>query len=334
LRLESDDNLIRIITQHGSKGLEYPVVFVPFATRHKDPLKFGASSVTFIEYHDDNKQLKLSLDGSDHAKQAMADEAYAEAIRLLYVAVTRAERRCYLLSTAFDKAEHSPLGKTLKWQAQQDIPQSLQQLAVDEPTSINVKIISTLSQSNELIPQQTLLANIDDNQGEVAQFNGKIERDWWLSSFSALSKNLRHGGVSSPDRDSASANNPAINPALTSAAMSSLLRFNLAKGAHTGNLLHDILEHTDFNQPDWQQAMHWPLKKYGELTAGYQAEDLQLWLEQVINTPLVNVENRADNFPDNNAGEESLCLANVEKVNTLNRMNNNSIFIRCFFYIC
>jgi exodeoxyribonuclease V beta subunit len=39
LRLESDDNLIRIITQHGSKGMEYPVVFIPFATRHKDPLK-------------------------------------------------------------------------------------------------------------------------------------------------------------------------------------------------------------------------------------------------------------------------------------------------------
>ena len=80
LRLESDDNLIRIITQHGSKGLEYPVVFVPFATRHKDPLKLGSSQHTVIEYHDQEKQLRISLSGSDEAKQAMADEAYAESI--------------------------------------------------------------------------------------------------------------------------------------------------------------------------------------------------------------------------------------------------------------
>ena len=77
LRLESDENLIRIITQHGSKGMEYPVVFVPFATRHKDPLKFGPRNVTFIEHHDDNGGVHHSLDGTEDAKLRMASEAYA-----------------------------------------------------------------------------------------------------------------------------------------------------------------------------------------------------------------------------------------------------------------
>lgn len=286
LRLESDDNLIRIITQHGSKGLEYPVVFIPFATRHKDPLKFGASSVTFIEYHDENHQLKLSLDGSDHAKESMANEAYAEAIRLLYVAVTRAEKRCYILTTAFDKAEHSPLGRALKWQSQQNIEENLRQLVNDEPNNISLVTLSSLTNASELIAQQAPLAEVSDKTGQVAHFNGKIERDWWLSSFSALSRNLRHGGVSSPDRDNPLEKNSMTDLQSSAMQASSLLRFNLAKGAHTGNLLHDILEHTDFNAPDWQQAMHWPLQKYGELTAGYQAEDLQCWLAQIINSPL------------------------------------------------
>jgi exodeoxyribonuclease V beta subunit len=286
LRLESDDNLIRIITQHGSKGLEYPVVFVPFATRHKDPLKFGVSAVTFIEYHDDNLELKLSLDGSEHAKASMANEAYAEAIRLLYVAVTRAERRCYILTASFDKAQYSPLGSALKWQAEQDIEENLLQLVNDEPNSISLVRLSSVENASELIAQQAPLSEISQISGEVAHFNGKIERDWWLSSFSALSRNLRHGGVSSPDRDNSLEKVASAELQSSALQASSLLRFNLAKGAHTGNLLHDILEHTNFNAPDWQEAMHWPLQKYGELTPGYQAEDLQLWLEQMINAPL------------------------------------------------
>lgn len=307
LRLESDANLIRIITQHGSKGLEYPVVFVPFATRHKDPLKFGASSVTFIEYHDENQQLKLSLDGSEYAKQAMADEAYAEAIRLLYVAVTRAERRCYILTTAFDKAENSPLGKALKWQPQQDIAQSLQQLVTDEPQGIGLEVLSTQSNESELTARQAADNEHSDNKGVIAQFSGKIERDWWLSSFTALSRNLRHGGVSSPDRDTSLEVTNNLTAQSNVMQASSLLRFNLAKGAHTGNLLHDIFELIDFKEPDWQQAMQRPLQKYGELTKGYQSDDLELWLEEVLNAPLSG----------KNEGTESFCLAQLEKTETL-----------------
>jgi exodeoxyribonuclease V beta subunit len=316
LRLESDDNLIRIITQHGSKGMEYPVVFIPFATRHKDPLKFGASSVTFIEYHDENQQLKLSLDGSDYAKESMANEAYAEAVRLLYVAVTRAERRCYIFTTDFDKAEHSPLGRALKWQSQQNIEASLLQLVNDEPNSISLVTVSTQENASELIAEQAKLSEVSQLSGEVTNFSGKIERDWWLSSFTALSRNLRHGGVSSPDRDNSLEKLSGTEHQSNTVQASSLLRFNLAKGAHTGNLLHDILEDTDFHEPDWLQAMHRPLQKYGELTAGYGFEDLQLWLEQALNSPLTNNALLLDStlLTDN---EQPFSLADLHKVKTL-----------------
>tara|TARA_B110000495_G_C22996950_1_gene587851 strand:- start:306 stop:1817 length:1512 start_codon:yes stop_codon:yes gene_type:complete len=312
--------------------MEYPVVFVPFATRHKDPLKFGNRNVSFIEYHDENGVLQHSLDGSVAARATMAEEAYAEAIRLLYVAVTRAEKRCYILSTGFEHFEKSPLGKTLKWTADSDIATSLQQLIQDNPNEIALTVLdnylSDESTDNQLDHQLASqhenkigsdLASTEKPQPAVARFNGKIERDWWLSSFSALSKNLRHNGVSAPDRDNqdgvlAVGDNElesSLNPHLNNPSNinSHELRFTLTKGAQTGNLLHDILEQTDFSAPDWQKSCHWPLVKYGVIDAtadtvkqvnddakGVSALSSQehsearliQWLEAILHTPLTD----------------------------------------------
>jgi len=296
LRLESEDNLIRIITQHGSKGLEYKIVFVPFATRHKNPLKFGNRNVSLIEYHQDNGELILSLDGSERAKKAMADEAYAESIRLLYVAVTRAEKRCYLFTTTFDGYHLSPLGQVAKWQKDSDIIHYLQELVTDNPEAISVEVVD-----QAVIAQQYIDTTKQTNQPHVTTFNGKIERDWWLSSFTALSRNIRDNGVSTPDRDGAN----ELKILQTEHNIDSeLLRFCLTKGAHTGNLLHDILEKLDFCQPNWQAAFSWPLLKFGELPQGYQELDLENWLSQVLITPM-------------KSNVESLTLATIEQSKTI-----------------
>jgi len=305
-RLESDGDLIRIVTQHGAKGLEYPVVFIPFATRHKDPLKFGNKSVNYLEYHNEHGQLCLSLDGDEQAKQAMANEAYAESIRLLYVAITRAEHRCYILCTTFDKYALSPLGKTLKWQAEQDITHSLQQLVEKAPKAISLQQVSfdDISVNTNFMRQSDQAHDL-----HVSKFFGKIERDWWLSSFSALSRNLRHGGVSSPDRDAAEL---FENSQSNSMKNRSLLRFQLAKGAHSGNLLHDILEQSNFKSSDdidnnLLESIKWPLVKYGELVTGFDETDLVNWLNEILKAPL---------FVDKNQ-ENSFCLSDIKLQNTL-----------------
>jgi exodeoxyribonuclease V beta subunit len=308
-RLESDGDLIRIVTQHGAKGLEYPIVFIPFATRHKDPLKFGNKSVSYIEYHNEQGQLCLSLDGDEQAKLAMANEAYAETIRLLYVAVTRAESRCYIFTTPFDKYASSPLGKTLKWQADQDIVASLQQLMDKSPQAIAVQQVS-FNMIDVDVYQQEQFDLASTIQPEVSKFHGKIERDWWLSSFSALSRNLRHGGVSTPDRDTEIVDNNKLTSIVPN---KQLLRFQLAKGAHSGNLLHDILEHSDFvtaheSINHWQESIKWPLVKYGELTTGFTENDLIMWLDEIVATPLVEQINSV---------EPHFCLADINKQQTL-----------------
>ena len=279
LRLESEENLIRIITQHGSKGLEYPFVFVPFATRHKNPLKFGNKNVQLIEYHNERGEMTVSLSGSDLAKKAMADEAYAESIRLLYVAVTRAEQRCYLLSTGFDAYHLSPLGLCCHWQKETNILASLQSIAADNPDSIAVTHIDA-----PVVERVYEKHKIEEIKGNISHFSGKIERDWWLSSFTALSRNIRDNGVSLPDRDNEAIDSSALQKVNDN---SHLLRFVLTKGAHTGNFLHDILEHVDFAAPDWQKALKWPMLKYGELPLGFSKEQLIHWLEDIFATPLL-----------------------------------------------
>lgn len=310
-RLESDGDLIRIVTQHGSKGLEYPVVFIPFATRHKDPIKFGNKAIDYLEYHNEQGQLCLSFAGDQQALSAMANEAYAENIRLLYVAITRAERRCYLLTTAFDHYPLSPLGKTLQWQPEQDIKASLQSLVDKSAQTMSLTQVSF----DEISVNDGLLTNpiIITPELQVSKFKGKIERDWWLSSFSALSRNLRHGGVSSPDRDSTEIFE--VETANVRVNNKPSLRFQLAKGAHSGNLLHDILEHCNFKSSDnsesnLAESIKWPLLKYGELTAGFSDIDLISWLDEIMNTPLSSINH-------SQGATSGLCLNNISMQNTL-----------------
>ncbi|MDE4938536.1 3'-5' exonuclease, partial [Francisella tularensis] len=62
LRLESDDNLIKRITIHGSKGLEYSVVFIPFAC-YASTNKFETSN--FTKYYDGDLKQTVYKIGKD-----------------------------------------------------------------------------------------------------------------------------------------------------------------------------------------------------------------------------------------------------------------------------
>jgi len=274
LRLESEDNLIKIVTQHGSKGLEYPVVFVPFATRHKDPLKFGNKNICVYEYHDDQGDLVLSLDADTDVKRRVTNEACAESVRLLYVAITRAVERCYILTAAFDKYVSSPLGHTLKW-TDEDIASQLSDLCSTNPAGMSLAIINDIEANEPFIAKQQ-----DLTQATPAVFKGRIERDWWMSSFTALNRSVRQSTISGPERDIADSD------LLTASLPEQSLRYELIKGALSGNLLHDVMEYTDFSTPDWDSSTSLPLARYGELPSPYQQQDLIHWLEQVLAAPL------------------------------------------------
>lgn len=87
-RLESDARAVQIVTIHRSKGLEYPIVLLPFAWER--PNRRGE-----VRFHDAQGRLCLDLHPNNAPARAAAEtiaerEHEEEQMRLLYVATTRA----------------------------------------------------------------------------------------------------------------------------------------------------------------------------------------------------------------------------------------------------
>jgi exodeoxyribonuclease V beta subunit len=113
LRLESDENLVNIVTTHYSKGLEYPIVFCPFlwsASRLSD----NGRPLTYHDQHNNGRAVLDFMgkadDGRGEKRYQQAKEALAESVRLAYVAVTRARYKCVINWVHTKKTSHSPLG--------------------------------------------------------------------------------------------------------------------------------------------------------------------------------------------------------------------------------
>ena len=277
LRLESEADLIRVITQHGAKGLEYPLVFVPFPTRYRNPVKSGSSNRFVVEYHDpDSREPRCRLAPDAEALALSRAEGHAESIRLLYVAVTRARYRCYLCAAPFAWHADSPLGLSLQLaDSGRELAEALCELADAGKPDIGIIEIDASD-----FPLSGHQASGPETRPRATTFNGHIDQDWWLASFSALSRDLRHGGLSLPDRDQDDSPTGGVPPAAEA------LRFAMPRGVDTGNLLHNILEHLDFGAPDWERDLRGPLFRFGALPEGYDQDDLAAWLRECLDAPL------------------------------------------------
>jgi exodeoxyribonuclease V beta subunit len=109
LRLESDADLLKVVTVHKSKGLEYPLVFLPFPCACR-PVK---PEDVPVKWHDDAGELHLSL-RVDDAVLARADrERLGEDLRKLYVAVTRARFATWIAVAPTPDLERTALGYLL-----------------------------------------------------------------------------------------------------------------------------------------------------------------------------------------------------------------------------
>jgi len=119
LRLESDRNLVQIVTIHRAKGLEYGVVFCPFLF---DGYSRGGSEGPMRAWHDEDGELVLDYRAGASADKAVKarirHEQQAEDLRLIYVALTRAVHRCYLVvgsyaTLSFGRVSHTEAGRSL-----------------------------------------------------------------------------------------------------------------------------------------------------------------------------------------------------------------------------
>ena len=106
-RLDTDAAAVQILTIHGSKGLEYPVVYLPhfFDCYVPEP--------TELLFHDDDGTRRLDLAGSPDALRRARAESAGEELRLTYVALTRAQSQVVTWWGPSQNAAHSGLSRLL-----------------------------------------------------------------------------------------------------------------------------------------------------------------------------------------------------------------------------
>ncbi|GAB3311324.1 UvrD-helicase domain-containing protein [Luteimonas notoginsengisoli] len=119
LRLESDARRVQIVTLHKSKGLEYPLVFLPFAGIGRKEPSPGRHCVAHHEHSERRLHWQIALDDADweYAKEAWKIEQRAEDARLLYVGMTRAEHALWIATGLFSNHDNAAVAPMLRDEA-------------------------------------------------------------------------------------------------------------------------------------------------------------------------------------------------------------------------
>ena len=246
LRLETDDNAVKISTIHASKGLQYPVVFVPFAW---DP---PSSKTERVMFHNQEGKLVLDLEEKEQHKKLAKAERDAEAARLLYVALTRAEFRCYFVWGCINSAIDSPLfnllhggrikkeNKVFAALSDGDILNHVRDLADSDDSGI----------SAELMPLETDgIAYHDDTERHEPYVCRALAHpprdDWRVASFSGMISGTGHA-FQPRDHDNLASENSTDNSEELEQVSKRLSIFDFPRGAKAGTCLHEIFEQLDF----------------------------------------------------------------------------------------
>lgn len=179
LRLESDSALVKVVTVHKSKGLEYPLVFLPFAcafraTQPEDlPLK----------WHDADGQLRVALSADDMAVMQADRERLGEDLRKFYVALTRA-RYATWIGMAPLKALHASAPGYLLAGGEPVPPAELaSRLLALRGDSAAIAIVPLPATLGDL---RYLADSADDEIGPLHPLQLAPREPWWISSYSGL----------------------------------------------------------------------------------------------------------------------------------------------------
>lgn len=255
LRLESDENLVKIITIHKSKGMEYPLVFLPFLWAARP-----CSRDQPLAFHRPGQPEQLCLDlgsGKDEHFVLAEKERLAEDLRLLYVAVTRARLSCFFCWGRVSKMEDSALCYLLH----NNMPAPEQLLA-------DLKRLNDLHDKTALLalkpfPEQFLSPKPDKAKSAIrlssSRFTGRIDSNWQLTSYSGLIASAHEGAEIArpeperPDYDERTESNSGRQD--RSSEPPALNAFTFPKGAAAGTCLHAILEKISFNDSGAHEAV-------------------------------------------------------------------------------
>jgi exodeoxyribonuclease V beta subunit len=236
LQLESDRDAVTVATVFAAKGLEWPIVFCPFLWVTS---RARARPVRVARFADGSRRIVF---GEEPVPDELPEDApEAEAMRLAYVALTRAKWRTYVCTTAaeespeagdhFDPRSLSPVNYLLRRQ-----PDGPRGFAAARPDLVVVDPAPAREADALGSAERPLVVNLE---ARPLPFDASQLRSWSVTSYSAVTKPLKQlQGVDEPDRlDDAEATE---SEATLDAALPS--------GANTGDAVHQLFETFDYRQ--------------------------------------------------------------------------------------
>lgn len=297
LRLESDADLVQVVTVYKSKGLEYPLVFLPFAAHFRAVEPRNTAALWLPDAQGRRQPVLVPSD----AQWAAADkERLREDLRLLYVALTRARHSLWVGVSALKVGR----SKSCVWH----LSALGRLLSGPEPRSAEAMQADVRSLA-EAVPGIALLASEagDETRHPPARlqprqplpplhaappYDASFDRQWSVSSYSALVKDAGRGspavtGEVPPRllRDDEPVEGGGAEP--DASADQPWHRF--PRGAFAGNFLHDQLEWLAGEgfalgpSPALRAAL---LRRCERQGWGHRADDVLAWLQRVCATPM------------------------------------------------
>ncbi|WP_295957356.1 exodeoxyribonuclease V subunit beta [uncultured Xanthomonas sp.] len=274
LRLESDARRVQIVTLHKSKGLEYPLVFLPYAGIGRSERSPGRHCV--VPAPQGGRQLQWNTGRSggesdpawDTAEAAWKQEQRAEDARLLYVGLTRAEHALWIATGAFPQHERTALAPMLR-----DLD-ALQ--AAAGAGAVALDTTPPPAQLPRLPPEPAPPVP----PARVPQ--RRVLPEWWVYSFTQLA-NADAGSdpmASATVPSSGGSDEPAASEPVSAAVEVDMVDRRFV-GNRFGVAMHDVFERCDFAAwRDWHPGQPAPA---GQATAivealqrgGYAEDELE-----------------------------------------------------------
>ena len=301
VRLESDADLVQVITMYKAKGLEYPLVFLPFVSSFRPVDRKGTTALSLAN-EDGERSLHLHL--SDEQFAVADKDRHREDLRLLYVGLTRARHAVWVGLAALKVGRsteclvhRSAIGYVIHGVE----PQSVGAL---EPQirALMDGVDHTVLESAEAV--EGLACTPLAPRGEPAAlrapqpYKADFERRWSIGSFSSLVRALPYSGswassvaavrddeLLPPDDDQF-----PRQPVSSAAGPQPWHRF--PRGSMPGNFLHDLLEWLageDFDLAMSEDRQQQLLRRCERQGWGPRAGDVLAWMLRVVKAPLTPV---------------------------------------------
>lgn len=247
VRLESDSELVQIVTVHKSKGLEYPLVFLPFSSISR-PVKNDRS---VYSYHDADGQLQHTSELTPEVLAQVNEERLGEEIRRLYVALTRAKFATWASIATVKNWQHGAFAYLCQAEkvAEQEFADCVRH------TWEGAKVLGFIERPT--ITDDVWRAPQGQHQTpQVCQMPAEHKfRRWWIASYSSLQYGALREPETAVEAQLLEEEEPLlVQPQAVRAHEPASTIHHLPRGAGPGTFLHNLLE--DAAEQEFAEVAH------------------------------------------------------------------------------